>query len=399
MITLAAVAALALRLLAQVGIAVSAPPEIGPRDPVLVKVEVTAPAGREVRVEAPSFAPFRLLSAMRVASVDSTPPGGSYLRAPWQVVEFRYVLSAPPDAGRGARYNFGSFVAHVTAPGMRPASARSKGWEVAVRGTPAQPPVPTIVGRVRPRPQAGISFHALATPDTVFVGQQATYQVAVFLDDEVRSRLRRNPEFLPPELRSMLAYDLPAGRASLRGQVVAGRSYDVHVFQRAVFPLSAGRVAIPPAQLSYSLPLSSGFFSREESYTARSEPAAIVAVEPPAEGRPGDWQGAVGVLSATARVDTSGARAGDAIVYTLRVEGAGNVKLLPRPRLTIPWATAVPSDERVTVDSGSLQVRAGSARSDQLYVFLSEQLEVVLDEADHIGLFTVVRNDGDRHSR
>ena len=77
MLALTAVAALALRLLAQVGVAVTTPPEVGPRDPVLVKVEVTTPAGREVRLDAPSFAPFRLLSAMRVASVDSTPPGGN----------------------------------------------------------------------------------------------------------------------------------------------------------------------------------------------------------------------------------------------------------------------------------------------------------------------------------
>src|SRR5690349_21439830 len=119
---LSLVAALAIRLLAQIGIAVSAPPEVGPRDPVLVKVEVTAPAGREVRLDAPSFAPFRLLSAMRVASVDSTPPGGGYLRAPWQVVEFRYVLSAPQDPGRGGRFAFGAFVAHISAPGIRAAT-------------------------------------------------------------------------------------------------------------------------------------------------------------------------------------------------------------------------------------------------------------------------------------
>lgn len=221
----------------------------------------------------------------------------------------------------------------------------------------AQPPHPNIVDRAHVDPSKGINFHALATPDTVYVGQQSTYQVGVFLDEVVRMRLRRNPEFLPPELRGLLAYDLPAGRASLRDRAIAGKRWDVHVFQRAVFPLEPGRTDIPGAQLTYSLPLSVGFFSREESYTARAERASIVAMNPPTSGRPAEWNGAVGVLSVVARVDTTTSRVGDSFIATLRVAGTANVKLLPRPPLSIPWASAVPSEERVFVDSTSLLVR------------------------------------------
>ena len=115
MALLSAAAALALRLLAQVTVAVSAPAEVAPRDPVLVKVEVTAPAGRDVRLVPPSFAPMRVLSSMRVAAVDSSPPGGTYLRAPWQVVEWRYVL-AVPEGVRG-KQAFAPFVAEVAGRG------------------------------------------------------------------------------------------------------------------------------------------------------------------------------------------------------------------------------------------------------------------------------------------
>ncbi|WP_275836088.1 hypothetical protein, partial [Roseisolibacter sp. H3M3-2] len=344
-----------LRLLAQVTVAVSAPAEVGPRDPVLVTVEVTAPAGRDVRLVPPSFSPLRLLSTARIAAVDSTPPGGNYLRPPWQVTEWRYVLDVP-DGVRG-RHAFPPFVAEVAGRGARPTSARSRAWALQVRA-PVQPSrTPAIVDRT-PRPsRQGIAFHARLAPDTVYVGQQATYQIAVFLDDEARTRLRRNPEFVPPELRGLLAYDLPAGRTSLRGRVVDGRRYDVHVFQRAVFPVAPGRIDVPPAQLTYALPLTSGFFSREESFSARSESVRLVAIEPPAAGRPADWAGAVGRLRATARLDSSAARVGDPVVLTLRVEGEGNVKLLPRPPLELGWAAAVPGEERVTLDSSALDVR------------------------------------------
>ncbi|MGZ8470333.1 MAG: hypothetical protein ACXW61_12135 [Gemmatirosa sp.] len=352
---LSAAAALALRLLAQVTVAVSAPVEVGPRDPVLVKVEVTAPAGRDVRLVPPALAPMRVLSSMRVAAHDSTPPGGAYLRAPWQVVEFRYVLAVPE--GLRGRHEFAPFVAEVAGRGVRPTTARSRPWALTVRA-PVQPArVPSIVERTPRASRQGIAFHAQIGPDTVYVGQQATYQIAVFLDDDVRQRLRRNPEFVPPELRGLLAYDLPAGRASLRGRVIDGRRYDVHVFQRAVFPLAAGRLQIPPAQLTYALPLTAGFFSREESYSARSEAVRLVAIEPPTEGRPADWTGAVGDLRATARLDSSAARVGDPVVLTLRVQGVGNVKLLPRPTLRVAWATAVDGEERVELDSSALAVR------------------------------------------
>jgi hypothetical protein len=353
---LTVVAALVLRLLAQVTVAVSAPAEVAPRDPVLVRVEVTAPAGRSVRIVPPDFAPLRVLSSMRVPSLDSTPPGGGYiLRPPWQIQEWRYVLGVP-DGVRG-RLAFEPFVAEVSGRGLRPGGARSRAWGLSVRAPIVPASVPAIVDRVPKPSRQGIAFHAQIGPDTVYVGQQATYQIAVFLDDEARTRLRRNPEFVPPELRGLLAYDLPAGRASLRGRVIDGRRYDVHVFQRALFPVAAGRVAIPPAQLTYALPLTSGFFSREESFSTRSEAVAVVAIDPPAVGRPADWTGAVGDLRASARLDSSAARVGDPVILTLRVEGRGNVKLLPRPTLDIPWATAVEGAERVELDSTALAVR------------------------------------------
>jgi hypothetical protein len=65
-----------------------------------------------------------------------------------------------------------------------------------VNAPPVQ--VPAVVSRSRLDPTNGVNFHALVTPDTVYVGEQATYQVGVFLNDDVRYRLRRNPEFIPP---------------------------------------------------------------------------------------------------------------------------------------------------------------------------------------------------------
>jgi hypothetical protein len=224
--------------------------------------------------------------------------------------------------------------------------------------------LPEVVTRPRLDRNGGVDFHALVVPETVYVGQQATYELGVFIDQETRGRLRRNPEFIPPESRAMLAYDLPDPGGSLSVNR-DGRSYEVHVFRRALFPLTPGRYTINPARLAYTLPQGQSFFSREESFSLRSEQVTLVAVDPPLAGRPATWAGAVGVWKAASRVDTSRDRAGDPLVLTLRIEGTGNVALLPRPQLTIPWANVVVANERVKLDSTPSALR-GSKEFDWL---------------------------------
>ena len=41
---------------------------------------------------------------------------------------------------------------------------------------------PEVITRSRVDPRRGVDFHALVVPETVYVGQQATYQLGVFLD-------------------------------------------------------------------------------------------------------------------------------------------------------------------------------------------------------------------------
>jgi tetratricopeptide (TPR) repeat protein len=83
----------------------------------------------------------------------------------------------------------------------------------------------------------------------------------------------------------------------------------------------------------------------------------VIAIDPPAATRPANWSGAVGDLRLRARLDTTFARVGDPLLLTVQVTGAGNVKLFPRPDVTVPWASIVRGDERVRVDSMSSRIR------------------------------------------
>lgn len=228
----------------------------------------------------------------------------------------------------------------------------------------AQPSPTEIISHMRVNARRDIDFHAAVFPDTVYAGEQITYQVAVLLSQEARFRLRRDPEFRPPELRGLLAYQLGKPHR-VSGQVYGGRQYEVHVFQRALFAVAPGELSIPASRLSYALSRTPGYYSQEERFAVQAESLRVVVEPLPEEGRPADFTGAVGVLQLGAHLDSTATRSGDPVVLTVTVSGEGNVKLFPRPDIEIPWASVVAASDRVRVDSLGSRVR-GSREFDYI---------------------------------
>jgi hypothetical protein len=326
----------------QIVVTVAAPETITVRQPTTLTVRAVVRGPVAPTIRPPKFAP---LSGIRIE--ESTSVNGGSMSGSLAVVEHKYLVIAQ---------RAGPVVLPPIVANVGPMTGQSPPIRLTIVNAPPVQ-VPAVVSRSRLDPSNGVNFHALVTPDTVYVGEQATYQVGVFLNDDVRYRLRRNPEFIPPELRSMLAYDLAAPRSFVSKRVVDGRHYEVHVFQRALFPLTAGQYEIPAARLNYSLPLSASFFSREESHQLRSETVPLVVIDPPQAGRPSDYNGAVGRLALETHVDSGVAKVGDPLVLTVRVTGDGNVSFFPRPSVRVPWGQLVPAEERVQLDSSATVVR------------------------------------------
>jgi hypothetical protein len=335
----------ALALFAQLAIVAHAPDSASTCEAVEISVAVSAPGKVTPQITVPSLAPFDVLRSSGVPHV-------SYDGATI-VAEYRYVLTTD---------RVGTFTIPPFEARLGSVTAHSRVVELAIHSAVGRSRIPTVVARARVDTSLEVNFHALTLPETVYVGQQANYEVAVFLNETVRDRLRRNPTFFPPDMQSMLAYDLPV-RADPPRRQVGSHCFDALVYQRALFPLMPGRFAIPPAQLVYSLPLSASFFSREETHELQTDSTVIVAVEPPSGGRPSDFGGAVGNIRVAARVDSGGSRVGDPLMLTVRVSGTGNVKLFPRPTVGVPWAALVRGDERVQVDTAARKI-AGAKEFD-----------------------------------
>ncbi len=321
-------------LAAQLAVVAHAADTVGACEPLDLSVAVSAPGTSLPRLVVPSLAPFDVMRA------STMPQGDRDSRAvPSVMVEYRYTLVAAEPG----TYTIPAFEARLGS-----ASARTTPLRIVV--TPSgSGGEPAMLTRARIDTGNEIGLRA-AEPDTIYVGQQADYTVSVFLNAAMRNRLKRNPTFYPPDMQSVLAYDLPDG-GSQRNSVTVSRCFDALVYRRAVFPLQAGRIVVPPAQLTYSLPVGVSFFSREESHELQTDSAVVVAIDPPGAGRPADYDGAVGQLQLDLRVQSPSARVGDPLTVTVRVSGTGNIKLMPRPHLDIPGVTLVPSDERVRMDS------------------------------------------------
>jgi BatD DUF11 like domain len=326
-------------LFAQLAMVARAPSTVGACEPLEVSVAVSALGTTVPRLVAPSLVPFDIMRSAVMPHVERDSRA-----VPSVTVEYRYVLVTD---------RLGEFTIPAFEARLGTATARSAPLYVTVT-PPSSDGTPTVITRAwigtGGRPDLRV-----AAPETVYVGQQADYTVTVFLNAAVRNRLRRNPTFYPPDMQSMLAYDVP-GAGTERRAGGSSSCFDALVYRRALFPLQSGRLVIPPAQLTYSLPTGASFFSHEASHELQTDSAVIVAVDPPEADRPEDFDGAVGRFRLQTHVGSSTARVGDPLTITVRVSGTGNVKLLPRPRLTVPWASAVPSDERVQIDSAGSRI-------------------------------------------
>ena len=220
----------------------------------------------------------------------------------------------------------------------------------------AQPSPTAILDGLTPRAGRVIDFQARPFPDTVYVGEQLTYQVAVLLTPEVRQRLRRNPEFVPPAVQGMLAFELGRPREVPARQFATG-VFEAFVFQRALFAVIPGRVVIPAPTLTYTLPQSASYFSREERVSLMADSLPVIVRPLPTTNQPADFLGAVGLIRTGMRVSAGTAEIGVPVVLTVRLEGSGNVRLWPRPVIEPANASVVANGERLRLDTAGSVVR------------------------------------------
>ncbi|HXV28150.1 MAG TPA: BatD family protein [bacterium] len=156
-----------------------------------------------------------------------------------------------------------------------------------------------------------------------------------------------------PEISGFWIEEFPMEREITRETVrVDGKRYvKADVRKIALFPTTAAEYTIRPGILKASVreePRSdsvfdeffndsffsgSGFFSRRENRLLKPPPILLVVKPLPEEGKPANFQGAVGNFRMSATVDRRTVKQNEPITMKLVIEGEGNIETLKQPEL------------------------------------------------------------------
>ena len=233
----------------------------------------------------------------------------------------------------------------------------------AIAATRLNPRLRSMLERTPPPPRGKAAVALVVSADTVRVGEQVDVVTAAWFPRDLRLQLRRPPTLQPPVIDGVWSFPqaAPAGIAVTRN--IGGIAYDLFVAHQVVFPLVPGTIAIPRAMLKYSTPLALQFFSQEERFALTSFPETLAVRALPIEGRPSDFNGAVGsALRVEREVTPATAHAGEGITVELAVSGTGNTALWPPPELSWP-RTARAYVDRVDEQVTTLEGRLGGVKT------------------------------------
>jgi hypothetical protein len=233
----------------------------------------------------------------------------------------------------------------------------------AVAATTLNPRLRGLLERTPPPPRGKAAVSLVVSADTVRVGEQVDVVTAAWFPRDLRLQLRRPPTLQPPVIDGVWSYPqaAPSGIAVTRN--IGGIAYDLFVAHQVVFPLVPGTIAIPRAMLKYSTPLALQFFSQEERFALTSSPESLVVRALPTEGRPADFNGAVGTgLRVERRITPPTAHPGEGVAVELVLSGVGNSALWPPP--VIQWPrTARAYADRVDEQVATLDGRLGGIKT------------------------------------
>ncbi|MBP9865499.1 MAG: protein BatD, partial [Candidatus Omnitrophica bacterium] len=155
-----------------------------------------------------------------------------------------------------------------------------------------------------------------------------------------------------PEMSGFWIEEFPPEREIRRETVrVNGKQYvKAEIRQIALFPTAPASYQIKPGTLKASIRQEqqqgssvfdeffndsffsgSGFFSRRENRLLKPAPIQLTVIPFPEQGKPANFNGAVGNFRMTAAIDQTQVKQNESVTVTIQIEGEGNIETLKQP--------------------------------------------------------------------
>ena len=223
--------------------------------------------------------------------------------------------------------------------------------QVGSGGTPA----PTPPGRGRTAgttSQPDLFVRATADRERVYENQALVVTYKIYTGVRISSYGISKQ----PETAGFWVEDYPQPRQPhTEGEVIDGRRYTVARIKKMVlFPTGPGEKEVGPLVLECRVQtgrrswdpfgsrdpfrgiFSGDIFAREVTRQVASNPLRVEVQPLPQEGRPPEFQGAVGDFSISGHLDKSEVKANEALSFKVRISGSGNLAGLSEPRIEFP---------------------------------------------------------------
>jgi len=210
------------------------------------------------------------------------------------------------------------------------------------RGRPQQPSRPQRSAGAGSSSNRGEQLFLKAETDkkTAYPGEQINISIKFYTSVPLSS----NPQYVPPTFKNLISEDLPPVRTGETD--IGGVRYAYSEIKAALFALNPGAAEIRSATVIAQVPsegaidpFDPNFFQKfmamsgaqGQSREFSTDPVKLVIKQLPS-GAPADFSGAVGNYSVTAAADRSEARAGEAVNFSITINGSGNLKAVIAPK-------------------------------------------------------------------
>lgn len=242
--------------------------------------------------------------------------------------------------------------------------------------TRSNPVVARLLERSPPPRPGEVAVTTMLSSEEVYAGAQVDLATAAWFPRTLLARLRRAPTLKPPTVDGVWSLPQSSVPGVAASRLVAGEWYDLFVSHQVFFPLATGSVRIPPAVLTFAVPVGPQYFSEERSYQLASDAATLVVRPVPGGGAGGP---VAANLSLRYQVPRGAVTAGDLIPVTLELRGEGNVALWPTPEPAWPnGVRAYPA--RTTERVAPSQGRIGGTKEFQFLLLPDSAGPTVLPE-------------------
>jgi len=145
-----------------------------------------------------------------------------------------------------------------------------------------------------PSPREGeVAVITSSSADTVYVGDQIEILTTAWFPASLRERLRRPPTLRPPSLNGVWSLPVVTLPGVAAHREIGETRYDLYASHQVVFPVSPGRLVIPPADLAFSSPGTRQFFGDQLREERRSRERVITVLALPTSRRPEGFAGPV----------------------------------------------------------------------------------------------------------